>query len=341
MSAPKLKALPPSEGFGESAKLFLLIALGCAIALMLVFGDYLTWWLGQLDGVPLGSNPFAQDRENWLFVKRPQTLLWIFAVCIQMGFWFAVLLPAWRMKSKLAKPEGRWKGRYLAGRLLLWSVVVGGVVAAGLLSHRNYPLPGHELKMSLITITGFLAMLPAVAVITRVDLRADTLLNQSRTDDAWPDELSKIGEPQRNPVAGFLRLRELLDNALLILGTVVGAAILSSGALRNAVLARTGAKASDFPFELVLVYGLFFTCLLAIVYVPTYLRMQALGRNLVERSMPGEDPASPQWKDNNDKRLALETRLRLDITLTSSFQAGAAILAPLASAVVGTLLSGD
>jgi hypothetical protein len=57
--------------------------------------------------------------------------------------------------------------------------------------------------------------------------------------------------------------------------------------------------------------------------------------------MPGEDPASPQWKDNNDKRLALETRLRLDITLTSSFQAGAAILAPLASAVVGTLLSGD
>jgi hypothetical protein len=330
-----------TEGFGESAALFLMVALGGALAALIVFADFAFWWLAQLDGVPLTSNPFLEDHATLRFIGQPQTLLWLFAVCLQMGFWLAIQLPAWKMMSELEGPSGRWRGRHLAGRLVLWSLVVAGVITAGLLSQRTYPLPGHGIKMSFITFIGFLAMLPAVAVVTRVHLRASTILDWPRNDDGWIDELSSISERRSNPVAGFLRLRELLDNALLILGTVVGAAILSSGALRNAVLAREGASASDFPIELVLVYGLFFTGLLAIVYVPTYLRVQALGRSMVDRFVPVADPGAAQWMEDNDKRLALESRLRLDTTLTSSFQAGAAILAPLASALVSTLLSSD
>jgi hypothetical protein len=117
---------------------------------------------------------------------------------------------------------------------------------------------------------------------------------------------------------------------------MIAAAILSSGALRNAVMSyRTEhGNPADFPIESVLGYGMLFSVLLALVYAPTYTRLLALGHRLVEdHAVEGDDAVKAL-----EERAKLESLLKLGVGPAESFTAGVAILAPLASSVLGSLL---
>jgi hypothetical protein len=126
------------------------------------------------------------------------------------------------------------------------------------------------------------------------------------------------------------------------LGVILGAAIGSTAAFRNAVVASKGlsgaAAEREFPIEYVLLYGAFFSLLLASFYVPTYLRLQLLARDVIARAIPVRQDTK-DWEDHLERRQKLETVLKLDTGVMSSLTAGAAILAPLATSLVGLLLS--
>src|SRR5262249_49753578 len=141
-----------------------------------------------------------------------------------------------------------------------------------------------------------------------------------------------------NPVAGFLRLRELVHRSLLLVGTLIAGAILGAGALRNAVNAFY--HPNYFPIEYVLLYGAFFSLVLLAIYPPTYNQLQLSGRWLVEHYAKWCDPDDPRWDGSVAKRGQLVSLLQLELSLTGSLQAGVAILAPLGTALLGLLLPG-
>ena len=71
--------------------------------------------------------------------------------------------------------------------------------------------------------------------------------------------------------------------------------VLATAAQRHAVLAY--APAEKYDFELVLVYGLFFSILIAAIYLPTHLTLVAVGNGLRDLFFPPLPPSAPEWDE--------------------------------------------
>lgn len=299
------------------------ILLGAAAAAAVLFPEAILSALGITDGY--GADTTA-------FLRRPQTLLWIFLICGQGGLWAALALTAAGSARRVR--DGRDPATAVAGTALLVLALVPLFVVTPHL-RADYPLPHHALKLPILTVAGLLASLPAFVTIWRVRRLVDEAI--ARDKPGRGSALRTHDRPaRRSALAGFLRLREMLHGSLLILGAIIGAATLATAALRNALLANahaTHAKVA-FPIEYVLAYGLFFSALLAVVYVPVYARLQALGNQLVaDYGGAGDDSIAAL-----EARQKLRALLNLDVGASEGFAAGLAILAPLASSLLGTLL---
>ena len=120
---------------------------------------------------------------------------------------------------------------------------------------------------------------------------------------------------------------------------MVTLATLAKGALRQAYLA-TGGNPSAFPSEFVLLQGAYFTGLLALVYLPTFTILAALGADLVESAYPVTAPNLDwdnlsRWQAN---RKSLEEILQLQSGAVDNLRASVSILAPVATSVITVLL---
>ena len=115
---------------------------------------------------------------------------------------------------------------------------------------------------------------------------------------------------------------------LAIAGGIIGLATLATGALRNAVLAVH----LRFDAYYLLLYGLYFTGVLAVAFAPSYLAMRNTGARLRDRSFPLPDPNDSSCFDVLTKRKSFDDLIQLNLWASATFKAGVAILAPLASA---------
>ncbi len=70
------------------------------------------------------------------------------------------------------------------------------------------------------------------------------------------------------------------------------------------------------------------------------MRLQLLARDVIAKIVP-IDPSPGAQLEKFEERKKLEVVLRLDPSVTSSLTAGAAILAPLTTSLLGLLLSND
>jgi hypothetical protein len=145
----------------------------------------------------------------------------------------------------------------------------------------------------------------------------------------------------------YLALRRTLGRLLAYMGALLSPAVLSGGALRNAVVTWTHAQATSasnssaadaYPFERLLSWGLGLTLLLVVIYVPPYQRLRALGVMLLNRACPLLLPPDSGWRVRAEERAALGKLLSLDLSVSRSLGVSAAVLAPLTSALVGGML---
>lgn len=298
----------------------LLVLLGALLACAVTFIDY----------------PFGDwDYEAKDFVGRAETLLWFLFLFGQVGLWLALQPPAWRA-FKAVEAGGESKATVIG--LGIIGVSVASAVYLGSTVQVAYPLPGHGWKLAVVTTLGGVASAPAVLCVWRLH----RVIARETADASWGTLAGYADEKNAHPLAGVLSLRELLDRALVLLGLIVGAAILATGAFRNAVLAwhppAGEGQPEVFPVEYVLLYGAFFTLLLALVYVPTYLKLQGAGRAIIAAYVP-VDQETEEVAEAYEKRQQLTILLRLDTSVASSFFAGAAIVTPLASSLLGAILS--
>jgi hypothetical protein len=134
----------------------------------------------------------------------------------------------------------------------------------------------------------------------------------------------------------FLALQDNLHRFLGTFGAILGLIVLSTGAQRQAVLAY--APHTEYDSELVLVYGFFFSILVAAVYLPTYLTLARVGNDIRDAFYPAVPPTSPEWEDRTAKRDKLGGVLELQVGPLSRFKASAAILTPLVGSLIALVL---
>jgi hypothetical protein len=260
------------------------------------------------------------------FLRRPETLVWLTLLCAQAGIWVVGGLASRRVLAALA--AGRSRPVALAGFAMLLLLIGAVIVVPASATPVATPLPLHRPKIIAFILLGFAAAAPWILAIWRIGriARAPTA-----------DELAEaVGPPGGHPFDGYLRLRELLGNAVVVLGIIVAGITLTTGALRQVVLKEGG----DFPPSSVLVYGGFFSLLLVLIYVPVQLRIIELGRYLRDAAAP-LSPGAPVDDHAFERRAKAETLLQLTAGPVASAQAGLAILAPFVTALVGALASSD
>jgi hypothetical protein len=90
----------------------------------------------------------------------------------------------------------------------------------------------------------------------------------------------------------------------------------------------------------VLAYGLIFSGVLGIAFAPCFLSMREAGTRLRDATYPLPDPSDPTFFDVVENRRKFDDYLQTNLSATTTFKAGVAILTPLVAGLTSTLLSG-
>ena len=153
-------------------------------------------------------------------------------------------------------------------------------------------------------------------------------------------------------VQTYLHLRSDLERLLGFLGAVIGLAVLTVAALRQVVVQEYNHSVLrkqvlvhhklvrqpwNFPPEVLILYGLVLTVIVALVYLPTWVTMQQTGSLLRDGVAPFPEPTSDRFEAQLQKRAALDDLLGLRVSAATSFKAGVAILSPLLASLTPLL----
>jgi hypothetical protein len=262
-----------------------------------------------------------------------QTALWALA----LGW----LLPSIRQLWTAYAEDQETRAEVRRSTAMLVAIVtvftLGGVIGRKL---PNY-MPGHTAKVLVLSVLGLgVGLVAAVGIwLVRGGLR------HLATQDLGTERA----------LHSFLRLQGDLQRFLGALGAILGLLILATGAQRLAVLSYP--VKTEYGYGLVLVYGFFFSILVAAVYLPTHLTLTSVGNRIRDAFFPEllptpedvpeadretrEAPATEHadtWEERAAKREKLGTMLGLQVGPLSQFKASAAILTPFIGSLTALLL---
>ena len=284
---------------------------------------------GAVAAVVFAPIPRAMDDPTRAFLTRGTTVLWLAVLVFQGAVW-AFCAPAFR--ARLAMLSGyreldRVRIGVSTGVVVLTAAVP--VLAPVVLGPVDSPLPGHAAKMLVLSVVGLGVAVPGILGVFRVDAA-----------------VTRDFDHPSGTAAEVLQLNELRGHLArfgALLSIIVGLAMLSSGGLRNALSAEFGREV--LPLELVWVYGGYFSGLLAIIYIPAYVRLLAAGGRLADQLCPPPAPWTAPNKEVADllgeyvkRREMVEQALSLHVGAVESFRTAAFIASPLAAALFSSLV---
>lgn len=257
------------------------------------------------------------------FVDSPQFLVWLFLISLTMVVIFVsfpvVVQSLWKLWSYLPGNE-----REIVASALLIAFLVLVPLPFGL-PERFYVLAGHRAKMALLLLLGLGVALPAMVGIWLVHAALRVDFKQIQAD--------------HTSITAYLRRRGQLQRFFGVLGGLISLLTLDTGALRNAVINSGLAEPSEFPTEWVLVYGAFFTVLVAVSYIPTYTYLTLVGRRICDAFFPLADVNPESVGEWHANRRSLEQILRVQEGVSERLQASLVVFAPLLSGIISVLLS--
>jgi hypothetical protein len=290
--------------------------------------------LGFLIGVAIVRvNQSAQDQER---LSKPEFVIWT----VMIGAFVALALICF-LYSRAILTDLRNKFSQSADwRLHLWYLIFAAIIFVGLSAFRA-PIDPFMTRLgprtTIILLIGLISVWPAFCgmwLIQSALIAMKIRIDPPGPSAGQPGTKEKLGEI----LSDLVYVRRILLTLLLAVASVIGLTVLATSALRNAILVGVpkDAQASKFPITYVVLYGLFFTVVLGLVYTPAYLALQARGRQFVDKVHP--IPESGQLKgEEYTGRQTLEKALQLDVSVKESLQTGIAILGPLGASLVSTL----
>ena len=263
-------------------------------------------------------------------MSRPEFLVWAVLVAAQSAIWVLSLLIF--VVTVWALP----RGFRLIKRRAVWGPVVlfALALAVPVLTTRFYsglqydsPLYAHKWRGNILVLFG-----SSVALVGAFALAAISAVAGTASGSA------------AERLDAYISRRDELQRVLFFLGTMIGAATLALGASRHALIVQGGVTSKDFPPELVLAYGAYYSFFLVAAYVPVYLNVLALGREVVDDllgKLPAKLGEGKAWAEWISQREAADLLLQLRTTPVQRLRTALAILAPLAGSAVSLVLGID
>jgi hypothetical protein len=257
---------------------------------------------------------------------RAELELWSVLIGLFTGYAVAaaLVMAQWlRRVLALFRPRVTWVWlRWVAVIALInlpVQVAVGGFV--GLTA--RHPLPNGR-QTTVITVVGLVTALPGLVSFLAIrNLAAD--------DRQWQ-------EPPRCLIVLVTRLRHELRRVLGVLGLFLTLIVIATAARRRALLALDGSTV--FPPEFVILYGLVFAGLLALLHLAASTAIDRRSERLLAQFAPVPSPDTPDLDAQLQRRHNIEGLLGVGVGWQQSFQNGVIVFAPLLTALIGTAVPG-
>jgi hypothetical protein len=289
-----------------------------------LFGMLTMTWEVALSA--LGTGPPADP-----FFRSPEAMVWIFLIAAQFSFWSSAVPFQWHGRSTVKHEFQIRFNTEIAAKLVV--AIALFAVPASLMAHAlpATHLPHHHAKSLLVNLLG--------VVVALVSVEGIWYVRAALSSRPWNATADAGGARAKDDVRSYLVLRDSLQLFITFLGAMIGLATLAKGAARHSFVA-TGGPPGDYPPEFVLLYGAYFTGLLALVYIPTYTRLVTVGQTILDTAFPFTSPDVELTKlaDWQSHRKSLEELLQLRATALDNLRASVSILAPLASSAISILL---
>jgi hypothetical protein len=183
-------------------------------------------------------------------------------------------------------------------------------------------LAGQQWKNVLLHLVGAVAILPLLIIVKQIELDADD-------DAAW--------SPGAHTIARISRLRRSLHIATAALGAIVALAVIGTGALRDAVAA---ADVEPVPDTLVLVYGAWYTAVVAAIYLPAFGAIERRATRMLDEvaRLPDPDPATAEtFSERVAFRAEVAQQLGLGGNARQNLEGLVVVMSPLIGAVLTRL----
>lgn len=141
-------------------------------------------------------------------------------------------------------------------------------------------------------------------------------------------------------VLWYQRRQAQLRRFLRLSSALLGTSMLGVGALRHLInaLVSPSAPAELLPTTSVMSYGLYYSLLMASLYVPVHKTLRDVGQALAERLVWQSLGAQPTWKQRQEEQQAIRDHLGLQGSALQELQQGLAVFAPLLASLSSLLL---
>jgi MFS family permease len=269
--------------------------------------------------------PFTD--ESKLFTKSPNYVIWMVVMAVLTGLLPIFGLPLWR--SLLMYYRDEWREHRLViilSSIMLYILVMAPIPFVLIFTSLEFPLYGHITKMVIIFTLTFFAILPAAIGLWLINPAAEkAYAGETGSSDSYYQFIES-----------YKSFRSDLQLYLAIAGILISMVVLSTEALRNALIDFQPANEDIFSASMAIVYGLYFALVLALIYVPTFLQLQKLGRNFIDKIYPVKSLV--EYGEKKDRRDQVEELLNLKIGVFANLRSGLFILAPLVTSLFSSVI---
>ena len=246
--------------------------------------------------------------RTWQILVVLQASLWIFGASYAIGIWR-------RAPMSLQLPLSS-----LAAIFLLWVLTI----LPYLIALRFPTANGFDWSQSRVVPRGFLAS--GLGVLASVIVGAGIIRIHALAND-W------LSSSQEH-LASYREISSYLEKHLLLLGGILAGAVMGTSALREAVFSLGGAY--PFPAEQVWQLAIYWSALLAVVYMAARSSVRRIGYRLRDTLLSTSAPV-----EEDTQRLKREEELGKFLGLNRSYveelQSAFSVLTPLAGAAASHL----
>jgi len=297
--------------------------------------------LGVLGGaVPflmyLWNFPTSTEVEAQQFAHAPSFATWVFLLSTVFSFVTIILIPSWKICIELYSAVVKEnRPRNIKSMLIVSAVMYPCVlVALFLLSSRVFILPNStfmnelNINFAVVYIYSALGFYPVMFCIVLINYMAEIMSNKINIVKNNKKELPIFIQEYLDH-RNLLQICLITNGILLSLNPIVTAAYLSIWREIGAFTPQT------FPSQAIIIYGLIFTLLLILIYVPTYIALTNVGRKLRDTMYPLDVDMLEATMKN---RKILDELLQTNIGITENLKSGFFTLSPLVSGLIAGLL---
>ncbi|MES2113312.1 MAG: hypothetical protein V4577_31460 [Bacteroidota bacterium] len=271
----------------------------------------------------------AFDFESIYFAYNSVILVWFAIFSVMLGCSLALLPVIISAINNIVREFKLPRRRQLLAFLL--AILVGILIFYA--QHINYLLKPTQVLAKLGIVLGHPDYL-YIFIITSISVALIAIAGQLMINQAistLPNTILGLDVAAHNKIAAkFELLRNQLGFFLLIDSVLIVLSVLNTDTYRRAIISEVSVNMDIVPRNYGYIYGLLFTFLLAVIYMPIYYRLKRKGEMMLKEIPRGE-------LDGGGQDIAAV--LNIKQTPIESFKVALSILAPVLTSLVPGLLN--